>query len=136
MKNILFGLLLMSCSEVYAEQLMHFDDIRTSILNGNNIRLVIDFSACSPRIDDLVIYTTPHDIALRKDHLEFADVPYITDVSNETSAAVDFESVTYKLTNTNELQFQFKSIALTGQNVSVNESSAVCPLDTAVKVFN
>jgi len=136
MKNILLGLLLICCSPIYAEQLTTFNDIRESILNGNNIKLVIDLNECIPRVNDLIIYTVPHDIALHKDHLEFADVPYITDASNPSGSSVDFESVTYKLTDTGELQFQFKSIMLNGTDVSVHESTAVCPLTTAVKIFN
>ena len=136
MRKVFLSLLFICFSNVYAERLNTFDDIRESILNGNNIKFVIDFNECTPRVNDLIIYTVPHDIALHKDHLEFADVPYITDASNQSSASVDFESVTYKLTNTGELQFQFKSIMLNGTDVSVHESSAFCPLQTAVKIFN
>ncbi len=136
MKKIISSLLLIGCSSIHAEQLMSFENIRNSILDGHNIKLVIDFNACTPSINDLVIYTAPHDIALHKDHLEFADVPYITDAALETGASVDFENVTYRLTNADELHFQFKSIMMSGGHVAVHESSAVCPLSTAVKVFN
>ncbi len=136
MKKIWFGLLFMCCSQIHAEQLNHFDDIRNSILNGNNIKLLINFSECMPKINDLTIYTVPHDIALHKNYLEFADVPYITDTSNDAHASVDFENVTYKLTDAGELHFHFKSIMLTGASVSVDESTTICPLTTAVKVFS
>lgn len=136
MRKMILGLCLLSCSAIHAEQLTNFEQIRSSILEGQNIKLVIDFSACTPNINDLVIYTAPHDIALHKDYLEFADVPYITDASLETGANVDFENVTYRLTNTDELHFQFKSIMMNGRHVAVHESSAVCSLTTAVRVFN
>ncbi len=136
MKQLVLSLLLLCCSPLYAGQLTSFDEVRESILNGNNIKLVIDFNACIPQISDLIIYTVPHDIALHKDYLEFADMPYITDAPSSTGTSVDFENVTYKLTETGELSFQFKSIMLSGQDVSVHESGANCPLTTAVKIFN
>lgn len=136
MKNILLGLLLVCFSKAYAGELNTFNDIRNTILNGNNIKLTIDFNACTPKINDLVIYTVPHDIALHKTYLEFADIPYITDISAHEHTGVDIENVTYKLTDADELHFQFKSIMLTGGQTTVHESDAVCSLHTAVRVFN
>jgi len=136
MKKLL-GILCVFCiTPVFAHQLKSFTEIYKSIKSGHNIRMVIDFDECVPRpkIANVIVYTAPTAVMMRKEYLQFANSPLTTNNPQFPKKPV-LENCTYKITDNNEVNVMIRLIALPDYSV-VSESNLTCSLGGAVKVFN
>lgn len=120
----------------YANELKSFSEIYNSIQAGKNIRMIINFDSCSPKlpIANINVYTAPTAILMRKNYLQFANSPLTTNNPKFPQKPV-LENVTYKITDNNEVSIITKVIMLPDYTIA-NETSSICTLGTAVKVFN
>ena len=136
MKKLLLILLASSVTSVYASELKSFDEIYNSLQEGNNIRMVINFDKCSPppHVDNMLIYTTPTAVMMRKDYLQFANSPLTTNNPDYPKQPI-LQNVTYKMTNANEMTIVTRMFKLPDYNL-VYEANSVCELGTGVRIFN
>lgn len=135
MKKLLAYILACGMTFTYANELKSFDDIHHSLLQGKPIRLLIHFNDCSPKpapaIANLDVYTSPTAVIIGKDHLQFANSPLTT--SNPENKPI-LENCTYRITD-NEVNITIRTITLPNYLVA-SEKIVVCPIGTAVRVFN
>lgn len=136
MNKILAMSLILVSMPSFAEELKSFRDIYDRVSHGKNIKLVINFDACDPKptIGNIFVYTKPSAVMLRQNYLRFSNSSITTNNPAYPEKAI-LESVTYKLTNADKLYVVVKSIALPEYTI-VSQSSSVCTLDTAVKIYN
>lgn len=120
----------------YARELTSFTEIYNSISHGFPIKLLINFNGCEPKLSmtDTVVYTQTQTIALRKHDLQFSNSPLSMSHPDYMNQPV-LEHVVYKITRNNELNVAVKVLSLPNYAV-LSEAATVCPLNTAVKIFN
>lgn len=136
MNKMLALLLILVSVESSAKELQSFSDIYDSVISGKNIKLVINFDACDPKptFGKISVYIKPTAVMLHQSYLQFSNSPLTTNNPAYPEKPI-LENVTYKLTNADMLHVVVKSITLPDYIV-VSQSSAVCSLNTAVKVYN
>ena len=136
MNKILAMLLILVSVQPFAKELQSFSDVYNSVSSGENIKLIINFDACDPKppVGNIFVSTKPTAVMLRQSYLQFSNSPITTNNPAYPERPI-LENVTYKLTNADKLQVVIKLITLPDYIV-VNQSSLVCPLNTAVKVYN
>jgi hypothetical protein len=120
----------------FSKELQSFSDVYDSLSSGKNIKLVINFDACDPKlpVGNIFVYTKPTAVMLRQSYLQFSDSPITTNNPSYPEKPI-LENVTYKLTNADTLHVVVKFITLPDY-IIVNQLNSVCPLNTAVKVYN
>lgn len=136
MNKMLAILVILVSSQSSAKELQSFSEMYDSVSSGKNIKLVINFDACEPKSSgsNILVYTTPKAMMIRPSYLQFANSPITTNNPAYPEKPI-IENVTYKLTNADKLHVVIKLITLPDYKV-INHSSSVCPLHTAVKVYN
>lgn len=136
MKKLLITLLMLLPIQSFAKELQSFREIYDSISNGKNIKLVIDFDACDPKppVTHIQVFTKPAAVMLRQSYLQFANSPITRNDPAYPKKPV-MRNVTYKLTNDGKLNIMTTLMTLPDYTV-VKETSSVCPLNLAVKVYN
>jgi hypothetical protein len=136
MKKRLALLLIVASVPSYAKELPSFSDIYDNISSGKNIKLVINFDACEPKlpVGSIFVDTKPTAVMLRQNYLQFSNSPLTTNNPAYPEKPI-LENVTYKLTNDDKLHVVVKFITLPDYTI-VSQSSSVCALNTAVKVYN
>lgn len=135
-KKVLFILCGFAMTPAHAGVLRSFNEIYKSIQSGNNIRMVINFDNCKPKppISNLSIFTEAHSVLLRNSYLQFANSPLTTNNPGYPGKPV-LENCTYRISDNNELSIVTRIITLPTYSV-VAEITSICPLDSAVTVFN
>jgi hypothetical protein len=136
MNKMLTMLLILVSVQSFSKELQSFSNIYDSVISGKNIKLVINFDACDPKpsVSNIFVYTKPTAMMLRQSYLQFSNSPVTTNNPAYPEKPI-LENVTYKLTNAGKLHVIVKLITLPDYIV-VSQSSSVCPLNSAVKVYN
>ncbi|MFT4059459.1 MAG: VirK family protein [Legionella sp.] len=136
MNKMLAMLLILVSVPSFAKELQSFSDIYNSVSSGKNIKLVINFDACDPKppVGNILVYTKPTAVMLRQNYLQFSNSPITTNNPAYPEKPI-LENVTYRLTNDDKLHVVVKLITLPDYIVA-SQSSSVCLLNTAIKVYN
>jgi len=136
MKKILLMLLICGMNSIYAHELKSFGDIYKSIQAGKNIRMIINFDNCSPKppVANILVYTAPTAIMVRKNYLQFSNSPLTTNNPHYLKIPV-LENCTYKISENNEVNIVTRVITLPAYAIN-EEMSSICKLGVAVRVFN
>ena len=129
-------LLALTSAQSIAKELHSFRDVYDSLSKGKNIKLVINFDECDPKppVTNILVYTKPTAVMLRQNYLQFSNSPITTNNPMYPGKAI-LENSTYKLTNDDKLNVVVKTITLPDYIV-MNQLTSICPLNTAVKIYN
>jgi len=125
-----------SITSLHANELKSFGEIYNSLRDGKNISMIINFDNCNPKppVANIVVYTTPTAVMLRKTYLQFSNSPLTTNNPSFPQKPV-LENVTYKINNTDNVDIVVRIITLPDYTI-VKETNSACPLNTAIRVFN
>jgi hypothetical protein len=137
-KLILFTSLLIS-TNVFADELHNFDQIKAAVLTGKTIHIAIDFSKCCPQNKvaeqmSIGIFTpntlqvTNHTIATSLTHLtlnnpRFPDKPV-------------YEFARYTITADNQVNLMVQVLDATNYTPLTNKFSLNCKIDTDAKIYD
>jgi len=139
MKKIILFVSLLVSSNCFADELSNFDQIKTAVITGKTIHMVIDFLKCSAlnksiKSSIMVGVFTPNTIDVTDDHITTSLTHFTFDNPRFPGKAI-YEFVKYTITDNNNISVTDQELdAVTYQPIS-NIFSFNCKISSGAKVY-
>ena len=137
-KMALLSSLILSTTSM-AGELPNYNAIKTSVLSGKSIHIVIDFSKCSTSAKNIADSTSvgifsPSSIAIT-DHIA-TSLTHFTLNDPSFPARPVYEFVRYVITDDNHVNLTTQVLDAVNYGPISDKISFNCPLETAAKVYD
>jgi hypothetical protein len=139
MKKLILFFLLFITPYSFAEELHNYNDIRTSIINGKKIRIVMELSQCS-NSNNLAHSTmnigvfTPNAMQVTNDHIVTSFIHFTLNNPKFAGTPV-YEYVTYTLYTDNNMKVTEQVLEPALHSPITDLYSFKCKLDAGVKIY-
>ena len=144
MKKLFLLSLLFLATAGFAEELHHFDEIKSTVLLGKSIHIIINFSQCttsSPSKSatkdqyNIGVFTPNEIIVNSKGHIASSLTHFTLNNPRFPSKPV-FEFVRYTITTDDNINVIAQVLDATDYTSLSRETSFDCKIDTAAKIYN
>jgi hypothetical protein len=131
---VLFSLFLTANS--IAAQLHNYSDIKSALLNGKKIHILVDLSKCPltphPADDNYSVYT-PNETSITPDRIA-ASVTHFTLLSSQGDKPV-YDFIRYNIASTNQVTLTHAILDAASYQFVEQKHSVDCMIDNGVTIF-
>ena len=144
-KSFLFSLLFVATSG-FADELQHFDEIKSSVIVGKSIRIAIDFSQCTTSSSSSSKSATqdqynigvfsPNEIIVNSKGQIASSLTHFTLNNPSFPSKPVFEFVRYTITSDDSVNVITQVLDATNYTPLSNKISFDCKINTAAKIYS
>ena len=142
MKKLLVLPFLFVATHGFADELQHFDEIKSAVISGKSIRIAIDFSQCitsskSATQDkyNIGVFSPNEIIVNSKGQIASSFMHFTLNNAGFPSKPV-FEFVRYTVTSDNNVNVAVQVLDATNYTPLANKISFDCTINSAAKIYS
>jgi hypothetical protein len=139
MKKLILLTSLLSATNCFANALHNFDEIKTAVITGKTIHIVIDFSKCSmpskQMTRSVVIGAfTPNAIQIVNDHIA-TSLTHFTLTNPSFPEKPVYEYIKYTITDKNNVNVTHQVLDAANYTSLSNISSFNCKIESGAQIY-
>jgi len=140
MKRIFLLPALFLMGNCLADELHNFSEMKSAIVLGKSVRIVIDFSSCTTSAKTLtpimtVAAFTPNEIGVTDDHIA-ASLTHLTMNNPAYKDQPVYEHARYTITNNNDVILTHYAMDAATYKLKAEPVTFNCKIDSGVKIYD
>lgn len=140
MKKLVLATLLLT-SNCFAGALHDFDAVKTAVMKGKTIHMVVDFTQCNKPMSGMEETIgvsgvfTPNEMLIVKNNI-FASFVHFTTNNPRYNGKPVFEYVRYAITDANSVRVSFQTLAAADYTPLNEKSTVECKMDGGASIYD